>query len=70
MSRTAEPWLASGGSLGTEACEACAYEDELAAVSGVGEARLKRHSRDFLAVINAPARVAVALALAADHPYN
>jgi len=67
VSRTAEPWLASGGSHGTEAC---AYEDELAAVSGVGEAGLKRHSRDFLAVINAPARVAVALALAADHPYN
>lgn len=29
-------------------------EDELADVSGVGEAKLKRYGRDFLAVINAP----------------
>ncbi|WP_114241685.1 DNA helicase RecQ [Dyella sp. C9] len=28
-------------------------EDELAAISGVGEAKLKRYGRDFLAVINA-----------------
>jgi hypothetical protein len=66
VSRTAEPWLASGN----HGTEACAYEGELAAISGVGEAKLKRYGRDFLAVINAPARVAVALALAADHPYN
>jgi len=32
-----------------------ANEDELAEVSGVGEAKLKRYGRDFLAVINAPA---------------
>ncbi|WP_449424757.1 RQC domain-containing protein, partial [Rhodanobacter lindaniclasticus] len=32
-----------------------ANEDELATVSGVGEAKLKRYGRDFLAVINAPA---------------
>ncbi|MGN2247960.1 DNA helicase RecQ [Frateuria sp. GZRR35] len=31
-----------------------ANEDELAEVSGVGEAKLKRYGRDFLAVINAP----------------
>ncbi|UGB38645.1 DNA helicase RecQ [Frateuria soli] len=31
-----------------------ATEDELAEVSGVGEAKLKRYGRDFLAVINAP----------------
>ena len=31
-----------------------ANEDELATVSGVGEAKLKRYGRDFLAVINAP----------------
>ena len=31
-----------------------ANEDELADVSGVGEAKLKRYGRDFLAVINAP----------------
>jgi ATP-dependent DNA helicase RecQ len=30
-------------------------EEELAEVSGVGEAKLKRYGRDFLAVINAPA---------------
>ena len=30
-------------------------EDELASVSGVGEAKLKRYGRDFLAVINADA---------------
>jgi ATP-dependent DNA helicase RecQ len=30
-------------------------EDELATISGVGEAKLKRYGRDFLAVINAPA---------------
>jgi ATP-dependent DNA helicase RecQ len=30
-----------------------ANEDELASVSGVGEAKLKRYGRDFLAVINA-----------------
>ncbi len=30
-------------------------EDELAGISGVGEAKLKRYGRDFLAVINAPA---------------
>jgi ATP-dependent DNA helicase RecQ len=29
-------------------------EDELATISGVGEAKLKRYGRDFLAVINAP----------------
>ena len=29
-------------------------EEELAAISGVGEAKLKRYGRDFLAVINAP----------------
>jgi ATP-dependent DNA helicase RecQ len=28
-------------------------EDELATISGVGEAKLKRYGRDFLAVINA-----------------
>ncbi|OZB69423.1 MAG: hypothetical protein B7X33_03400, partial [Lysobacterales bacterium 13-68-4] len=28
-------------------------EDELASISGVGEAKLKRYGRDFLAVINA-----------------
>jgi len=32
-----------------------ANEDELATISGVGEAKLKRYGRDFLAVINAPA---------------
>jgi ATP-dependent DNA helicase RecQ len=32
-----------------------ANEDELAGISGVGEAKLKRYGRDFLAVINAPA---------------
>ncbi|EIM02139.1 ATP-dependent DNA helicase RecQ [Rhodanobacter thiooxydans] len=32
-----------------------ANEDELAGVSGVGEAKLKRYGRDFLAVINATA---------------
>jgi ATP-dependent DNA helicase RecQ len=32
-----------------------ANEDELATVSGVGEAKLKRYGRDFLAVINAQA---------------
>ncbi|KZC16172.1 ATP-dependent DNA helicase RecQ [Rhodanobacter sp. FW510-R12] len=32
-----------------------ANEDELAGVSGVGEAKLRRYGRDFLAVINAPA---------------
>jgi ATP-dependent DNA helicase RecQ len=32
-----------------------ANEDELATVSGVGEAKLKRYGSDFLAVINAPA---------------
>ncbi len=32
-----------------------ADEDELAGISGVGEAKLKRYGRDFLAVINAPA---------------
>ena len=32
-----------------------ADEDELAGVSGVGEAKLKRYGRDFLAVINASA---------------
>ena len=32
-----------------------ANEDELASVSGVGEAKLKRYGRDFLAVINAGA---------------
>ncbi len=31
-----------------------ANEDELATISGVGEAKLKRYGRDFLAVINAP----------------
>ena len=31
-----------------------ADEDELATISGVGEAKLKRYGRDFLAVINAP----------------
>ena len=31
-----------------------ANEDELAGISGVGEAKLKRYGRDFLAVINAP----------------
>ncbi|TAL85004.1 MAG: ATP-dependent DNA helicase RecQ, partial [Rhodanobacter sp.] len=30
-----------------------ANEDELAGISGVGEAKLKRYGRDFLAVINA-----------------
>ena len=29
-------------------------EDELASVSGVGDAKLKRYGRDFLALINAP----------------
>ncbi|HZY33088.1 MAG TPA: DNA helicase RecQ [Rhodanobacter sp.] len=32
-----------------------ANEDELATISGVGEAKLKRYGSDFLAVINAPA---------------
>ena len=32
-----------------------ANEEELATISGVGEAKLKRYGRDFLAVINAPA---------------
>jgi len=32
-----------------------ANEDELATISGVGEAKLKRYGRDFLAVINAQA---------------
>lgn len=32
-----------------------ANEDELSGVSGVGEAKLRRYGRDFLAVINAPA---------------
>jgi ATP-dependent DNA helicase RecQ len=32
-----------------------ANEDELATISGVGEAKLKRYGRDFLAVINASA---------------
>ena len=32
-----------------------ANEGELAGISGVGEAKLKRYGRDFLAVINAPA---------------
>ena len=32
-----------------------ANEDELVTISGVGEAKLKRYGRDFLAVINAPA---------------
>ncbi|MEO7050418.1 MAG: DNA helicase RecQ [Rhodanobacter sp.] len=32
-----------------------ANEDELAGISGVGEAKLKRYGHDFLAVINAPA---------------
>ncbi|HZX72410.1 MAG TPA: RQC domain-containing protein, partial [Rhodanobacter sp.] len=32
-----------------------ANEDELAGISGVGEAKLKRYGRDFLAVINAQA---------------
>ncbi len=32
-----------------------ADEGELATISGVGEAKLKRYGRDFLAVINAPA---------------
>jgi ATP-dependent DNA helicase RecQ len=32
-----------------------ATEDELATISGVGEAKLKRYGSDFLAVINAPA---------------
>ena len=32
-----------------------ANEDELATISGVGEAKLKRYGQDFLAVINAPA---------------
>ena len=32
-----------------------ANEDELAGISGVGEAKLKRYGRDFLAVINASA---------------
>ncbi|RCS31519.1 DNA helicase RecQ [Rhodanobacter denitrificans] len=32
-----------------------ANEDELAGVSGVGDAKLKRYGRDFLAVINSPA---------------
>ena len=31
-----------------------ASEDELASISGVGEAKLKRYGKDFLAVINAP----------------
>jgi ATP-dependent DNA helicase RecQ len=31
-----------------------ANEDELATISGVGESKLKRYGRDFLAVINAP----------------
>jgi ATP-dependent DNA helicase RecQ len=30
-----------------------ANEDELATISGVGEAKLKRYGSDFLAVINA-----------------
>jgi ATP-dependent DNA helicase RecQ len=30
-----------------------ANEDELATISGVGESKLKRYGRDFLAVINA-----------------
>ncbi len=30
-------------------------EEEMASISGVGEAKLKRYGRDFLAVINAPA---------------
>lgn len=32
-----------------------ANEDELATISGVGEAKLRRYGSDFLAVINAPA---------------
>jgi ATP-dependent DNA helicase RecQ len=31
-----------------------ANEDELATISGVGESKLKRYGRDFLAVINSP----------------
>lgn len=30
-------------------------EDELGSISGVGENKLKRYGKDFLAVLNAPA---------------
>ena len=58
------------GSLGIEAALRAAHENEVTATSVVGEAKLKSYGRDFLAVINAQAQVAVTLALVTDHPYN
>ncbi|MFI4958940.1 MAG: hypothetical protein ACHP7C_07250 [Lysobacterales bacterium] len=58
------------GSLGIEAALRTAHENELTTISVVGEAELRSYGRDFLAVINAQAPVAVTLALVTDHPYN